>query len=184
MTNSRKKGSRNERGVAKLFNKWTGYEFARTPQSGGLHWKKQNTIGDIVCIDEIHGKRFPFSIECKFYAEIDFSYLIDETLGKKSNKLLHFWDQAKRDALTVNKIPLLFVRRNKMKADTHFIGIPLEFFNLLYLQGNTIWELGHMAYIKGDYKIAFFNSVDFFKLPYMDCYKLARKLNRNAKETT
>ena len=29
--NSRNKGSKNERGVAKLMQEWTGYEFARTP---------------------------------------------------------------------------------------------------------------------------------------------------------
>lgn len=33
--NSRAKGSKNERELAKLFKDWTGKEFARTPSSGG-----------------------------------------------------------------------------------------------------------------------------------------------------
>ena len=111
MVNSKNKGSKNERGVAKLFQEWTNYEFARTPQSGGLHWQKKNTVGDIVCIDEKHGRKFPFSIECKFHQELDFSHLIDGTIGKGSNKVVHFWEQCLRDAEKVNKVPILFMRK-------------------------------------------------------------------------
>lgn len=179
MINSKNKGSRNERGVAKLFTNWTSYEFARTPQSGGLHWKKQNTVGDIVCISETHGRRFPFSIECKSHSEIDFSYLIDDTKGKKSNKIIHFWNQAEGDAKGVNKIPLLFFRRNLMKADTHFVGLPAVFYNLL-IMGNPdmIPSLGSLTYHKEPYSLVFINSEDFFKWDYKICYKMARKLNR------
>lgn len=184
MTNSKTKGSKNERGVSKLFTTWTGYSFARTPQSGGLHWKKQNTIGDIVCIDEKHGKRFPFSIECKFHSEIVFSYLIDDTAGKKSKKILHFWDQASGDASVVNKVPLLFFRRNLMKQGTHFVGMPMVFFNLLMVSGDIpLPSLGVLQYSSPTYQIAFMNSEDFFKIDYKTCYRLALKINRqNAKE--
>lgn len=180
MTNSRSKGSKNERQVSKLFAQWTGYEFARTPQSGGLHWRKSNTIGDIVCIDEKHGHKFPFSIECKFHAEADFSYLIDDTTGKKSNKIFAFWDQAKGDAMRVHKIPLLFIRRNMMKSDTHFVGMPLEYFNLLMLRSEIplAFSLGVLSFMKDTYNIAFVNSEDFFKLPYQEVYRIALRFNR------
>lgn len=177
--NSRRKGSRNERSIAKLFKIWTGYDFSKTPQSGGLHWKAKNTIGDIICTDDLHGKRFPFSIEAKVHSEVDFSYLIDTTKGKKSNKILLFWDQASSDANRAYKIPLLFIRRNLMKSDTHFIGLPTEYFNMLLLNiGKFTFEYGTLTYINNDYRITFINSLDFFKLPYIDCYRLAIKMNR------
>lgn len=178
--NSKQKGSKNERSVARLFKDWTGFSFSRTPQSGGLHWQKQNTIGDIVCIDEKHSRKFPFSIECKFHAEVDFSYLIDETSGKKSNKLIGFWLQAKGDADKVNKIPILFVRRNMMRSHTHFVGIPTQLLNLMIIHSEVPinHELGIIQYSKGDYHITFMNSKDFFGIPYNLVYRMALKLKR------
>lgn len=62
--NSRNKGSRFERTIAKAWESWTGYKFSRTPGSGG--WAKaKDAMGDLVCTDEKHSRRFPFSIECK-----------------------------------------------------------------------------------------------------------------------
>lgn len=176
MTNARQKGSKNERGVAKLFTDWTGYEFARTPQSGGLHWKTKNTIGDIVCIDEIHGQRFRFTVECKFHADLDFSYLIDGSIGKKTNKISHFWDQARKEAETVNKIPLLFVRRNGMKTDMHFVIMPFRVFEYLFDSFTRLglFKYGYMAYF-GKIGIAIVNSEDWFKLDYKNIHKLARE---------
>lgn len=180
--NSRRKGSSNERSIAKLFKVWTGYDFSKTPQSGGLHWKAKNTIGDIICTDDLHGKRFPFSIEAKFHTEVDFSYLIDTTTGKKSNKILSFWDQASSDAERACKIPLLFIRRNKMKSDTHFVGMPTEYFNsLLWVLEDFKFEYGVLTYLNKDYKITFVNSLDLFNIPYKECYKLAIKINRISK---
>ena len=67
--NSRNKGSRFERTIAKAWESWTGYKFSRTPGSGG--WAKaKDAMGDLVCTDEKHSRRFPFSIECKNYQEI------------------------------------------------------------------------------------------------------------------
>ena len=184
MTNSRTKGSRNERNVAKLMQKWTGYEFARTPQSGGLHWKKAHTSGDIVCIDDNHGLRFPFSIECKFHEELDMLHLIDDTIGKKSNKITAFWDQTKADAGTVDKIPLLFMRRNGMKAGMHFVGMDTSFFSV-WLTEIQPWknEFGLIHYFKSTdkeaYNFTLMNSMDLIKTDYRIMYKLGRKIIRN-----
>lgn len=185
MTNSKSKGSKNERKIAKLFQDWTGYDFARTPQSGGLHWKTKNTVGDIVCTDEIHSRRFPFTVECKFHSEVDFSYLIDSTIGKSSNKLINFWYQALEEANTVGKIPLLFVRRNMMKADTHFIGLPsILFYSLILELEISHPELGTLEYIdtKGN-KVVFLNSEDFFKWDYKKIYRIAKRLTKDGKQT-
>lgn len=178
MTNPKTKGSKNERGVAKLFTNWTGYEFARTPQSGGLHWKKQNTVGDIVCIDEEHSKRFYFSIECKFHAEIEFSYLLDETVSKKNNKLIEFWKQAYKDAETVNKTPLLFVRRNMMKANTHFVIMPIKFYTDLKREISLNLDFGILIYRSQDFSFVIVNSQDFFTWDYSVCRKIGFRIKR------
>lgn len=183
MINSKNKGSKNERGVAKLMQNWAGYEFARTPQSGGLHWKKQYTSGDIVCIDEKHGSRFPFSIECKFHESLDLLHLIDDTIGKKSKKIKLFWDQAEKDAKEFNKIPLLFMRRNGMKAGMHFVAMPTNFF-LLWLSGIEPWhnKYGiihyHKVTKKECYHFTVINSEDLFDTDYRIFYKLGKKVRR------
>lgn len=122
--NSRTKGSKNERKLAKLFETWTGKKFSRTPSSGGLHWKNSQTSGDIVATTE--GFFFPFSIECKNHREINFEHL----LYLKEPKIWEFWDQCQRDANggTVKKIPLLFMRYNGMPSDLHFVCMEEEFF--------------------------------------------------------
>lgn len=192
MINSRTKGSKNERNVAKLMADWSGYEFARTPQSGGLHWKKQYTSGDIVCIDERHGSRFPFSIECKFHESLDLLHLIDNTVGKKSNKITLFWDQAETDAKQVNKIPLLFMRRNGMKAGMQFVVMPTNFF-LLWLSGIEPWhnKYGIFHYFKTsdskkDYHFTIINSDDLIITNYRVFYKLGKKVRKKChlKNTT
>ena len=185
MPNSKKKGSKNEREVAKLFHKWTGYEFARTPQSGGLHWKKQNTVGDIVCIDDRHGRKFPFSIECKFHQNIEFSHLIDGTIGKNINKIIPFWEQCLGDAIKVNKTPILFMRKNGMKAGMHFVVMPSALF-ILWLQqvDNDPYSgnFGYMHYISDKYQLTIMNSEDFFDIKYKVIYRIAKKLNKYDKE--
>ena len=183
MVNSKNKGSKNERSVSKLLETWTGYKFARTPQSGGLHWRNTQTIGDIVCLDEKHGRKFPFSIECKFHAEADFSYMLDSTHGKKSTKLFSFWDQAAGDASKVNKTPMLFVRRNMMKAETHFVGVPTDFWLMLNITfGEKKPSLGIFHYSNENYHITLINSEDLFSLPYEELYRTALKLNRLRKK--
>ena len=173
--NSKSKGSKNERSVAKLFQNWTGYEFARTPQSGGLHWKKAHTSGDIVCIDVIHGPRFSFSIECKFHNDINLIHLIDGSIGKNSIKVLEFWKQCERDAEIVNKVPMLVMRKNGMKSDMHFIGLPTSFLLLIMAKGIE-FKMGIIhCNIEGK-QFSFINSSELFNQDYKVFHKTAKKL--------
>ena len=179
--NSRNKGSKNERGVAKLMQEWTGYEFARTPQSGGLHWKKQHTSGDIVCIDNKHGHRFPFSIECKFHENFELIHLIDNTKGKSSNKIIHFWEQSLKDALAVKKMPIVFMRKNGMKKDMHFVIMTYELWcEAMKKLPITILEYGGFHFWKEpeELSLMIINSEDLFKMDYQTIYKATRKLNK------
>lgn len=182
--NSRNKGSRNERSVASIMKAWTGYEFARTPQSGGLHWKKSHTSGDIVCIDDKHGIRFQFSIECKFHEDLDILHLISGAYGKKSVKILDFWKQSETDARAVSKIPIVFMRRNGMKKDMHFVMLSEQFFVTWLNEMETThpggWEnnLGIISYIDSEYNLMIMNSEDLMKTEYLCFHKAGRKLTR------
>lgn len=118
--NSKKKGNKFERIVAKLWSNWTGYEFNRTPQSGGLHWKNsENVVSDIICSDSIHSRRFQFSIEAKCHKDINFEHLL---LNVKS-KIREFWKQASHDGDRTNKIPILMMRYNGMPKDESFFVV-------------------------------------------------------------
>jgi len=180
MTNVKKKSGNHERSVAKLFEDWSGYEFARTPQSGGLHWRKAHTSGDIVCIDNQHGLKFPFSIECKFYEELLLLPLIQGLIGKKSNKILEFWVQSDRDARNVNKIPLVFMRKNGMKKGLNFVMMGQDFFNKwLSLIGVWDTEYGFLGYTDSNYQLVIINSDELMKTEYQLFFKAGRKLLRN-----
>lgn len=122
--NSKSKGNRFERSVCKAFQNWSGYEFSRTPASGGLRWKKADNISsDVVCSDPKHAKRFSLSIECKSYHDIKFEHLL---LGMKSCKIDSFWNQANRDAERAKKIPVLIMRYNSMPKDEAFFMVNEE----------------------------------------------------------
>lgn len=127
-TNSKNKGNRFERAICKFFKEWSGYEFSRVPQSGGLRWKKADNItSDVICTDDKHGRRFPFSIECKFHKEIKFE---DILLDNKS-KILEFWEQASGDAHRAKKIPLLIMRYNNMPSGDGFLVVDGDFYRKL-----------------------------------------------------
>jgi hypothetical protein len=102
---SKAKGSAFELKIAKLLTEEFGKEFRRTPLSGALEWMK----GDLIVIDDTAW--FPWTIECKSYAEIDWSNL----LTAKSSDLHTFWQQTLRESKTMQRKPLLIFRANRSK---------------------------------------------------------------------
>jgi Holliday junction resolvase len=161
--NSKKKGSKNERALAKIFSKWTKLEFSRTPSSGGLRWHRtDDTVGDIVCISKDNKETFPFSIETKFHRDINFQELL---LGNKGCKILEFWNQALEDSKRGGKIPLVLMRYNNMPKGVYFVLIPVDIFKILKLIIPN--EYGRINYNKVFYII---NSEDLFKSDYKQVY--------------
>ncbi len=119
--NSKKKGSKFERTIAKAFTKWTGYEFSRSPQSGALRWKSTEHIAsDVVCTDPKYERKWNFIIECKSYKDIRFEQTL---LENKTAKVLKFWNQAKEDAARAKKLPILIMRYNGMPAGEAFFMV-------------------------------------------------------------
>lgn len=118
--NSKKKGSKFERNIAKWFTEWTGFQFQRTPYSGANHVNR-DLASDIMCSDERHAHRCKISIECKSYKDIKFEQTL---LGNKGADIDKFWEQASRDAKRSNKVPILCMRYNSMPSDDFFFVFP------------------------------------------------------------
>lgn len=100
-----------ERIVAKKLGKWWGCQFRRTPSSGA--WSKNSRKGSAA--DDFHGDivppptaRFPFSVECKAYEEVE----LYKALYGKSN-VFDWWLQCKGDALRSKRLAMLVMRENR-----------------------------------------------------------------------
>lgn len=169
--NSKNKGSTNERNVSKLFQAWTGFEFARVPSSGGLRWKDTDkTVGDLICTDDKHSRYFRFTIEAKFYKEINFEHLL---LGNKKVKILEFWQQSLDDSIRAKKIPLVTMRYNGMKKDTHFVILDYNYYN--NISHLLLTKHGEMTFSNGLHKIIIINSLDLFESNYEKIHKINKK---------
>lgn len=169
--NSKNKGNRGELEVAKFMKSWTGYEFTRVPQSGGLRWKsRENIAGDIICSDPKHERYCKLSIEVKFPKEVAFEHLLLPTTGKGTDKVNHYWRQCTSDAASVQKVPILFIHRNGMKKGTFFVVVDLSL-----LANNTqkiSYDYGVMIYkTENNGGIIIMNSEDFKKFDYKKLHK-------------
>ena len=168
--NSRNKGSRFERTIAKAWESWTGYKFSRTPGSGG--WAKaKDAMGDLVCTDEKHSRRFPFSIECKNYQEIKFEHIL---LGLRSCKIISFWEQATKDAKRCGKIPVLIMRYNSMPKGEAFFMVNKEVDSFLKDQSPEISRM-EISTPKIHVFVYMFKEVQRL-INYGDLHKYVRKL--------
>lgn len=116
MTNSKKKGDKFERDIAKQLGDWWGNKFSRTPQSGGAHWlKDNNAVGDIVTPPHA---QFPFVIECKSRE----GWTIENVL--LNNQEPHtWWAQVINDSESIGKVPCLVFKRKFSKI---FVTLPYK----------------------------------------------------------
>lgn len=172
--NSKNKGNRGEREVAKFMKEWTGYEFTRVPQSGGLRWKsRENIAGDIICSDPKHERHCKLSIEVKFPKEVAFEHLLLPTTGKSTDKVNHYWRQCSSDAKSVNRVPILFIHRNGMKKGTFFVVLNGSLFCRMTPVQSICFEYGIMNYLNGhtSEQLTIINSEDLKKFDYKKLHK-------------
>lgn len=113
--NSKAKGNAYELKIAKQLSTWSGYEFNRTPMSGGLRWQEDNNVsGDIVPPSEL---KFPFSIECK-KREIDWDF---DSLLRGTSPIWDFYKQSCRDSSRyihkgIKKEPMVVFAKNRRES--------------------------------------------------------------------
>lgn len=181
--NSKKKGSKNERDVCKWWKEWTGFEFSRVPSSGGLRWSRTtDTTGDIICSDQKHFLKFPFSIEAKNYKDLNFEHLL---LDNKNIKILEFWKQAKGDGERGNKEPILMMRYNGMKKNEYFFVLDSKTSEVFI---KTLTEkkrqlIPQMSLRTRDNKenLTILMASDVISMDYKEIYKTIRKQLKNNK---
>lgn len=168
--NSRSKGNRFERVIAKWFQEWTSYEFGRVPGSGSLRWKKTDNItGDIVCTDDKHARRFPFNIECKSYQELKFEHLL---LGVKTCKIKGFWEQSSTDAKRSNKVPMLVLKYNSMPKGESFMVFGKEMGSFIATKATVPFMVLHLEYET----LYVFMASNLKNHDYTEIYKKARNI--------
>lgn len=118
MTQSRAKGRRAEREVAKLLAKWWGQlepkcEFKPTPLSGGwggrdggahvrAHFKAS---GDLMTT----ATKFPFTVEVKHRE----AFSLKNVIAGKPTPVWDWWDQTCRAATEEDGVPMLWFKKNK-----------------------------------------------------------------------
>lgn len=140
--NSKNKGSTAEREVSKILNdRFVGYTFARSVQSGAYTGGSNSSRADALTEEQklvFSGDiripvNFKFTIEHKFYKEISFWDLFNESSD------LHKWfKQAQHDADQVNKSPMLVCKFNNKKRIVFIHEKPTEpVFN--HLGWNCYW---------------------------------------------
>ena len=174
--NGKKKGNRAERVLANWWQNWSGLEFSRVPQSGGLRWQKKDDIsGDIICTSERESRRFPFSIESKSYNDLRFEHYI---LGLTKVKIKDFWDQCSTDAIRSGKYPILFMRYNNMRSSTWFVMMRFEEFKLL---DSKAFEFPYFKVKTKDEILVIMNSEDLGNTDYKTFIKKI-KIKRNGEK--
>lgn len=123
--NSKKKGNRNEVNVAHLFTAWTGHEFKRTPQSGGIGWlDKRLVCGDIVNTNPDF--KFVFSVEAKHYKTIGYTDMNGRLRLRSNSRIYGFMKQAAEAAEAAGKYPICIARENGMPKDEYMVFLPVN----------------------------------------------------------
>jgi hypothetical protein len=107
VVDSRAKGARTETAARDMLRKHTGLGWERVPGSGALDPKHQ-LKGDLY----IPGVNNRFCVEVKGYAD---DHINSGLLTHKNPQLLEWWQQTQRQALQVDKLPLLIFKYDRSK---------------------------------------------------------------------
>jgi hypothetical protein len=166
--NSSKKGAKAERALSKELTAWVGVEFQRVPRSGGLRWGSGLMVtGDTIPADPVWLVRFPFSIESKVRASINFQELILD----QNSEIASFWDQASTDAGRVDKIPIVFFRYDFLKKGLYFIVVSFEVFKAIKPVIKKTQKIKSMKYFNFSNKFVIFTSNYLLDSPYLEIEK-------------
>lgn len=178
MPNSKKIGNKNERAVAEWFRKWTGWDFQRVPQSGGLRWQKDQRIsGDLVCPLE-HLDDFPFTVETKTRKQktskknqkvrdrINIGHLI---LDWDEAEIMKYWAQACDDGIRNNLEPLMLLRNGGMTKGLYYVFMKYDVANALEVKGSL--SFAHIPSID----ISVTNSLELQEANAIRLFKFVKK---------
>lgn len=119
--NSDTKGKANERVACKDFLlPWTGQEFGRVPNSGGLKgWNDPYFCGDVVCKNREFD--FPFTIETKHRKDIRITYSL-----RANSYIFTVMRQCLKDCERSGKDPMLLMRPNGMRVGNYIVYVQAQ----------------------------------------------------------
>lgn len=130
VVDSRQKGARTETIARDMLRKHTGLNWERVPGSGALDPKHQ-LKGDLY----IPGVTNRFCVEVKGYAD---DHINSGLLTHKTPQLVEWWQQTQRQALQVDKLPLLIFKYDRSKLFVATVVYDLDMLEnrwLLYSNG-------------------------------------------------
>jgi phage-related protein len=128
MTDSRAKGARGETVVRDLLRELTGLQWERVPMSGALA-PTHKLKGDLY-VPETSMK---YCVEVKNYADDHFT---SKLLTSKSPQLIEWWEQTVREAMEVNKEPLLIFKFDRSKIFVAYEPKPTVEYNYTHVNVN------------------------------------------------
>lgn len=131
VVDSRQKGARTETLARDMLRKYTGLNWERVPGSGALDPKHQ-LKGDLY----VPGQNNRFCVEVKGYAD---DHINSGLLTHKTPQLIEWWQQTQRQALQVDKLPLLIFKHDRSKLFVATVAYDLDMLEnrwLLYSNGD------------------------------------------------
>ena len=154
--NQKKKGNKNELYVCKVLTRWTGSEFTRIPQSGGLRWQNvMNICGDVLSTDPSFD--FPYVVETKDLTKLHITFEL-----RKNSLIYTIWEQVKRDSLRAERLPILMLRKTGERPRDKYTIFLEDVPGILALLADKevhVMSLGDCIF--GVNSINLFNNVDY-----------------------
>ena len=123
---SKEKGARAETGARDILRKYTGLNWERVPLSGALD-PKHGLKSDLY----VPNANNLFCVEVKHYAD---DHLNSSILTSKNPQLIQFWEQTIREAVQVNKEPILIFKHDRSKFFVAFKEFPNGTYDYVYIQ--------------------------------------------------
>lgn len=127
MVDSRAKGARVETQVRDVLREHTKLQWERVPASGALH-AKHGLKGDLYVV----GEGNIFCVEVKGYAD---DHLTSEILTGKTPVIFQWWEQTIREAMEINKVPLLIFKFDRSKIFVAFETKPTKHYRYMLISG-------------------------------------------------
>lgn len=135
MVDSREKGARAESVVKETMRKLTSLPWERTPGSGALD-PKHMLKGDLY----VPNRTNLYCVEIKHYAD---DHLTSKILTSKDPQLFKWWNQTLRQAIQMDRKPLLIFKFDRSKLFAAYRDIPDGDFIYAYIN----YHAAHPFYV-------------------------------------
>ena len=128
---SRAKGARAETQIRNKLRELTKLQWERVPSSGALD-PKHGLKGDLY----IPNEKNLYCVEIKHYAD---DHLTSKVLTDKNPQLIEWWEQAVRQGVQVDKIPLLIFKFDRSKIFCAFADAPTGLYDHFIICANDYY---------------------------------------------